>query len=445
MPKTIKLNNFVEGPVCAPSFGNTTPAKVQTVPNTGASNGASRPAVATTFRTELLTKEEKTKYKELAGLVDPPSKKALNTLLKLGVLLNNDSGDRTSVLDNLHKIAKNPRAEGLSNRNILYETIRSIANPLVITQQLGDIPPDYVKKVKAAEKSIEEVQSTQSGTCVAASAQFNMAMKQPAEYVRFVEGLSSPNMAVEKTIQLKNLADNTLDAVWLLNAFEIPFEAPDHFKSVKIKFKPDNNALLRAQIQTKHRDGYERSSVDVLMQSAFMQVASQQSYDSLSDKRAGKFNQNDKGLIEFEKTFLESITADENMISVTYQKIDEDGKLTGYETDFDTIKRQITDTLAAGKNLIIGYTQVDNENRVINGHEITIIGTRVENNGKLTFICTDTDDDKAETIEYSEDYLLPKIHHTALPKAIAEKDVLMVENWVEGLRSYKQMRNDAQG
>ena len=31
-------------------------------------------------------------------------------------------------------------------------------------------------------------------------------------------------MSVEKTIGLNNLADNTLNAVWLLNAFEVPYE-----------------------------------------------------------------------------------------------------------------------------------------------------------------------------------------------------------------------------
>jgi hypothetical protein len=413
--KTAKVNN------CPPvnrgvSFGNTLP------------NAA--PAAA--LRTQLSSKEEKAKYKELIGLVDPASRKPLHTMLKSGVLLNNNSNDRSTVLDNLYKIAQNPRAHGLSNRKILHETIQSLANPFVVTQQLGDIPAEY-------KRQAGDVSAVQSGTCVAASAEFNMAIKQPAEFARFVEGLSSPTMSVEKTIKLSNLADNTLDAVWLLNAFEIPYEARD-FDSVKVKFAPDKNALLRAQIQTTHHDPGERSSIDVLMQSTFMQVGSQQSYDSLPDKRAGKFNQNDKGLIEFEKTFLESIMEDKNKISVTYQIIDETGKLVGYETDFGTIKKHITDTLALGENLIIGYTQVDAQNRVVNGHEITIIGTRTDKSGKMIFICNDTDDEFLAPIEYGEDFLLPKIHHTALPKEIAQKDVQMVESWVECLRSYKDMK-----
>ena len=47
-----------------------------------------------------------------------------------------------------------------------------------------------------------------------------------------------------------------------------------------------------------------RSSIDVLMQSAFMQLGSQGTYNSLTDKRLGFLTSSDNtGLIEFEKTF----------------------------------------------------------------------------------------------------------------------------------------------
>ena len=164
-------------------------------------------------------------------------------------------------------------------------------------------------------------------------------------------------MSVKKTIKMNNLADNTLDAIWLLNAFEIPYEAHD-FDRATLKFAPDKNAIVRAFIQTVDKDRLERSPLDVLMQSTFMQVGSQQSYDSLTDKRAGKFNQNDKGLIEFEKTFTESVVEDKNKISVTYQTVDGNAKLIGYETSFDTMKKQITDALNLGENVIVGYTPV---------------------------------------------------------------------------------------
>lgn len=249
-------------------------------------------------------------------------------------------------------------------------------------------------------------------------------------------------MAVNKNIKLKNLADNTLDAVWLLNAFEIPYKA-NNFDEAELTFAPDKNAIVRAHIQTVDKDALERSSVDVLMQSTFMQVGSQQSYDTLTDKRAGKFNQNDKGLIEFEKTFTESVVEDKNKISVTYQTVDENAKLIGYETDFATMKKQINDALKLGENVIIGYTQVDGTNTIINGHEITIIGTRTDKNGKTVFICNDTDDNISRPVEYLEEYLLPKIHHAALPQSVIGDDVNITENWVQGLRTYKETKRQA--
>ena len=397
---------------------------------------------ASALRTELTSKDEKNKYNTLLKLLDRDSKKQLNFLLKTGALLNSQSNDNSSTLDNLYKIATTPRAQGLNNIVMLKDTIASIADPHVITQQFGNIPSQYKAQVASLENG-NDVNVEHSGTCVSASIEFNLADKHPAEFARFAEGLSSPSMSVQKTIKLNNLADNTLDAIWLLNAFEIPYEAKDFDKAV-LTFAPDKNAIVRAHIQTVDRDKLERSALDVLMQSTFMQVGSQQSYDSLTDKRAGKFNQNDKGLIEFEKTFTESVVEDKNKISVTYQTVDENARLVGYETDFDTMKKQITDSLNQGENVIIGYTQVDNNNTIINGHEITITGTKIGKDGKMIFICNDTDDNMSKAVEYSEDYLLPKIHHAALPQSVVANDVNLVENWVEGLKTYKELKKQAQ-
>lgn len=410
---------------------------------------------ASQLRTRLTTEDEKSKYNQLVKISDKQTRKNLDSLLKKGILLNADSNDKTSVLGSLYKIATTPRANGLNAGILVSETVATLNDPYKITQEFGDIPKEFENDVISAYKSTNakapsftaqnkanvpaETNVEHSGTCVAASEEFNLAQKMPAEFARFAEGLSSPNMQVQKNIKLANLADNTLDSVWLLNAFEIPYEMKD-FNNAKLTFAPDKNAIIRAKIQTVDKDPHERSCIDVLMQSTLMQVGSQQSYDSLTDKRQGKFNQNDKGLIEFEKTFTESVLEDKNKISVTYQTVDENAKLVGYETDMTTMKRQLIETLDKGENVIIGYTQVDDNNIIINGHEITIVGYKKNNDGKLTFICNDTDDGMSKAIEYNEDYLLPKIHHAALPHDIVQNDVKMVENWVEGLNSYKELK-----
>ncbi len=404
-------------------------------------------------RTELSSADEKQKYTELLQMVDKNTKKQIELLLKSGILLNSESNDHSTVLDNLYKMAKTPRAEGLSQEGILRDTIATISYPFIITQQFGDIPPEYRQKALAANTAgdtnlvkrfvdKQDIDVEHSGTCVAASIEFNLAEKMPAEFTRFAEGLSSPSMSVQKEIKLRNLADHALDAIWLLNAFEIPFET-NSFDSAVLTFAPDKNAILRAQIQTTNKDPLERSPLDVLMQSTFMQVGSQQSYNSLTDKRLGKFNQNDKGLIEFEKTFTESVVEDKSKLSVTYQTVDENARLVGYETDFDTMKRHLTSALDMGENVIIGYTQVDQNNIIINGHEITIIAYKCNPDGKLTFVCNDTDDNMTKPVEYTEDYLLPKIHHAALPESIVAGDLTVTPNWVEGLNIYKEMKNKA--
>lgn len=449
MVDSINKINYVNYNIVTPVKSNNNSSVTNPVMKTSTPTFSSSQAVST-LRTEFNSKSEKQAYTELLKHVDRNSRKQLDILLKTGVLLSSDSNDKSTVLDNLHKMATTPRAEGLDKKSILKDVISTISYPYVITQQFGDIPDKYKQKAISANTEDKtnyvdsyvahnDINVQYSGTCVAASIEFNLAKKMPAEFARFAEGLSSPSMSVEKTIKFSNLADNTLDAIWLLNAFKMPFET-NNFNSAKLKFAPDKNATIRAQIQTTNRDPGERSALDVLMQSTFMQVGSQQSYNTLTDKRQGKFNQNDKGLIEFEKTFTESIVEDKNKLSITYQTVDENARLIGYETDRDTMKRHLLTTLDMGENIIIGYTQVDRNNVIINGHEITIVGYKTQSDGKLVFICNDTDDNLSKPIEYDEDYLLPKIHHAALPQSVVAKDLNITPNWVEGLNIYKQMK-----
>ena len=437
---TVSKNPAQENPNAVPTF-------------TSAQNSPNLQNPQVQMRTELSGKEEKNKYTQVLSHLDKQGRKIIESLLKTGVLLDSNSNDNSTVLDNLYKIATEPRAQGLSSDVILKNTIATIAYPYIITQQFGDIPENYRQRAIEMNnhgksnlidinQGINDINVAHSGTCVAASTEFKLAKQLPAEFARFANELSSPKMCVEKTIKLNNLADETLNSIWLLNAFEIPWDKKD-FNVAVLKFAPDKNAILRAQIQTTNKDPYERTPLDVLMQSTFMQIGSQQSYNSLTDKRTGKFNQNDKGLIEFEKTFTESVVFDKNILSVTYQTVDENARLIGYETDLATMKKHLLTALDEKENIIIGYTQTDSNNIIINGHEITLVGYKKDNNGKITFICNDTDDDIPNLIEYSEDYLLPKIHHAALPKHIVEKDLNIVPNWVEGIDAYKQMKNAA--
>lgn len=400
-----------------------------------------------TFRTSLSTKEEKKEYNTLTKHLDKETKKMLHQLLKNGTLLKDNSNDKSTTLENLYKMVTTPRAEGMDADILLKHTIKTLSDPHIITQRFGDVPDEYkpevIDKLTNHSKNLIDRKVTEyelddmfSGCCVAASEEFNLAMNNPAEFARFAEGLSSPDMSVKKTIRLDSLSDKVLDAIWLLNAFEIPYEAKD-FNTTTITFAPDKNAIIRENIQEHHQDELERSPIDVLIQSTFMNIGSQQSYNTLNDKRGGKFSIKDKGLIDFEKTFIESVVQDKNITSVTYQKV-EDDHIIGYEADYNTVKDQLLETLNSGQNIVIGYTMTDENNYIEGGHEITITGARTDQNGQLIFICNDTDDDRPVAIEYPAAYLIPKIHHAGIPTEIAEKTMKQTESWVLGVREFNE-------
>ena len=437
--------------------------KVQTAPfpSQNTSTTSSAPAfraegyqTAVTVRTALTTKEEKKKFEEISEDLNQEYRKKLDFALKSGILLKNNSDDRSSVLDNLHKILKEDRDQGLDGKTILLECLDIIANPYVITQKAEDIPKEYKKQVIGLMTDLSEntndildaeyhLDNLHTGTCPTASVEFDLATKNPAEFFRMVEGLTSPKNEVYKAIDMDALSENTLDAVWLLNTFKTPHQIIDYKKAV-VKLKPDKNAIIRARIQNNHRDKGERGIIDVLMQSTMMQLGSQQTYESLTDKRApNAWTQDDGGLIDFEKTYVESIMENKNTTSVIYQKVDANGRLAGYEKDFAIIKKELLDTLAMGHNIIIGYTWPDpDNNNVLAGHEITIVGTKTGANGETIFICQDSDDEVDKPIEMSEKFLLPKIHHAGLPEEIASRDFQFEESWKVGLNEFNKMQGN---
>ena len=447
------VNIYQPAKITPKSFAKASMPEVTDKQNTTTPNFRAYTSTAT-VRTSLTTKDERKKYEDLSNELDLKYRKKLEFALKSGQLLKNNSNDKSSVLDNLHKIIKEERDLGLDNVTILKECLDILANPYVITQTCEDIPAPYKRQViglitnlsedpqKIAETKWE-LDNMHTGTCPAASIEFDLATKHTAEFFRMVEGLTSPKNEVVKTIKMDNLSEKSSDAIWLLTKFKTPHQMKD-FNTAEVLLKPDKNAIIRARIQNNYRDPKERSIIDVLMQSTLMQLGSQQTYDSLTDKRApNAWTQEDGGLIDFEKTYVESVVEDKNTTSVTYQKVDENGKLSGYEKDFGTIKKELLDTLKQGHNIIIGYTWPDpeNDNRLA-GHEITIVGHKVKPNGEGVFICQDSDDDIAAPIEMSEKELLPKIHHAGLPDDIASRDFQYKDSWEVGLDEFQEMKKE---
>ncbi len=384
--------------------------------------------------------DNNTKLKKINTYLDKESKIALERLKKNGILFDNKSDDGSTVLDNLYKIATEPRIKGLNSSSILKEVIKAIDKPSSITQKFGDIPDNIAQEIQneTGEEVNEKAKHVISSSCVVASMEFNLASRNPAEFARFASGLSSENYSVEKNLKMSDFSDGTASGLWMLREFNTENKIGKNWEDVSINIKPDRNAIVRARVQTSYKDKDERSCVDVLIQSALLNLGSQNTYNSITDERTGKFNPDNAGLTDFEKNFVEQVIFEQPKISVVYQNLDENGYLVGYNCEPDETKQHILKSLNAGQNVIIGYTHLDSQNKVDGGHEITIIGYEQDKQGKGYFICNDTDDNIDEPIKMAEDELLPLIHHAGISKeALSDKDII-VEPWREIIEEFQK-------
>lgn len=371
------------------------------------------------INTGLSSDAVKQKYTELSAVLEPETRVTLSGLLKSGILLNNNSNDGSTVLDNLHKIITEPRIRGLNPKTLATEAIEEIASPGKISQTFGDIPDSVSRAVfrhpELGVRSKEEMDiGRRSSCCVAASIEYNIACKTPAEFARMAAGLSSEDYSISKDLKLTDIAEKRDDAMWLLEKFKLPYEIDDN-DNIKVTIAPDRNAIIRARVQTSYRDEGERSSLDVLMQSALMNVAAQQSYDSLTDTRVGLFNDDTTGLTPIEKAFVEEVASGSSKVPVIYQAIGQDGTIQALSCDYQTMAQQLI-TAVQTDNVIVGYVNFNQAGQVIGGHEITIIDAGESPTGDLVFVCNDTADGDDEPIYILAQNLLPRLNHADLPK-----------------------------
>ena len=363
---------------------------------------------------------------------------AFNRLKKYGVLDNNSSNDGSTVLDNMYNIVTKERISGLSDKQILSEVIKALDNPFSITQKFGDIPNNVAKEISAemGKEVPKRAYNVQSSSCVVTSMEFNLAANKPAEFVRFAEGLSGKSYSVDKKVKLSTISDSTSNALYCLREFNTNSQI-NNWDDVTVRIQPDRNAIVRARVQSSYKDPGERSCVDVLIQSALLNLGSQNTYDAITDERTGKFNNDNTGLTEFEKNFVEQIVFETPKVSVVYQNLDDNAKLVGYAGRHDETKQHILNSLKLGQNVIVGYTHLDENKYVHGGHEITIIGYKEDENHRGYFICNDTDDGIDKPIIKYADEFIPLIHHAGIPKEALSKDDVVVEPWRQILDSYK--------
>ena len=414
------------------------------------------PILSMTVLNKLPDQASKDAYRAVYKATDAQGKADLKFLLDEGKLLANDADDATTTLYNIARIINEPRANGLDAKVVLNSTLRALANPYSITQDFGKLSPQVAASLMKNSNTnkmsqVVGLDSTQakavaftaqnqvqpalpqeydvkaSGTCVAASMEFNLADKRPAEYARYAADLTSPKMAVEENFKFNDIDNDNLAAMYWLEQFNIEYTADD-FEKGKVILRPDEAAIYRAVSQAQNRTEGTRSAVDVLMQSTFMQLGSARSYNTLTDIRTGGFNQSDRGLTEFEKSMAEAIVDDKGgKSSVTYQIVDDNAYLVGYNKDYQKTLMDMINSLKAGFNVIVGITETDSNAKITGGHEITIVGSKIGQDNKLYFICNDTDDGVNKPIEMAAEELIPKIHHAGIPNVILSKDQQTVQ------------------
>ena len=372
--------------------------------------------------------------------LDKTSLESLAKLQEKGILTDNSSNDGSTVLENLYKIATEPRIVGLDEKLILAEVIKALDNPYSITQKFGDIPKNVADEIsqETGKEFPKQAYNVISSSCVVASMEFNLASRKPAEFARFAQGLSGNQYSVEKKIHTSDISGGFAESLWKLREFNTNSKV-NSWDDLTINIQPDRNAIVRARVQTSYKDPNERSCIDVLIQSALLNLGSQNTYNALTDERTGKFNPDKSGLTDFEKNFVEEIVFEMPKISVVYQNLDENGYLIGYNCKPEETKQHILKSLELGQNVIIGYTHLDSNNKVDGGHEITIVGYEKDANGNGFFICNDTDDDIDQAIKISEDKLLPLIHHAGISQEALSKDDVVVESWREILDEFKMV------
>lgn len=392
-----------------------------------------------------LNDKEKIIYAKIYTSLDKKMRQKLERCLKSGKILDYQSNDNSSTLDNLYKILTTARTSEVNAKTILNECINIIDNPFIVTQVLEDIPEEYMdqaaeyvyseeNKERQQRKNIakdlnymreqilesgedkldkkqeikkikEKINNAESGTCVAASIEFAFATKYPAEFVRIIEGLSSERKEVKKFINCKkaNLTNYEIDI------FATPYIIKDGKKEFILR--TDEGAYILANIQKLYQDNDERSTIDILFQSLVFQIASQGTYNSITDKHSSIYNKKG-GLNINEEVYALKILTGRNIKDETY-RIYHNKKLSE-STNIKTVEQNIDNVLKQGNLVFIGVNCSDNKTIFTEGHEITIIGKQKLSDGKEYYVCKDSDEAGDKPLYKEKNKLLEKIINTCV-------------------------------
>ena len=338
-------------------------------------------------------------------------------LLTTGKLTQEKPAQTTTILESLNKILNENRAGEIDNLVLLKECIDLLENPYLVTQIAEDIPveyQDYFIKESAEIQNYRFIEDTQAlvrnlNTCAAASTEFALLTRNPAEFFSFIEGLTSENKEYKKIYSFDS--KNKQNIEHLLDLFKIDRKIINE-NTYEITIKADENAYYLANIQNKHKDQNERGICDILAQAAIMNLATRGGYNSITDTRLPNvLTQDREGLVSFEVEFVSNILM--NSKNWQNQKIYQDIDINGFivkRVESNVLKADIVDSLKSKGNIVIGYTFSEN-NQIFGGHEVTIVGECKNLANEKFIIIQDSDDDVNKPVLLPEKEFLSSIHH----------------------------------
>lgn len=402
-----------------------------------------------------LTPKQQVKYNIINKALDKKYREKLEKALKYGKLTE-DKSQSQSVLDSLHRILTTPRVKGLDGIKLVQECLDIMENPNIITQLAEDIPEEYltesakryydaIDKIELniqaqsynlrTAKNKEEVitkggslrQPTKQekekyieyelkhrwavGTCAAASIEYDLATKQPANFFALVEQLTSPKGKITKKNYIHPLHfifNTQATGLNTNNPAPIPIGQTDFTETIELK--ADEEAYYLAKIQNNHKDKHERSMIDILTQSMIMNLGSGNIYNSLTDRRKnGKvFELENSGLKANEVDYAKNVLTGNESYLAAYASYSPNGRTPLLSKKY--IKEQLLEAIKNGENIVVTYTTS------ACGHAITIIDYITNDNGEGFFVCQDSCNQNAKPEVYDEDFILSHIAHANYKK-----------------------------
>jgi hypothetical protein len=392
-------------------------------------------------------------YKALYQSANSTGRKQLTRLMKQGVLQDTSSDDGHTTLYHLYKTLNQQPGAGFVSNRLMHIVLKLLDRPYALTQKPATLLDPYADRLLAIDGSAtsqqrglkqvyapkphtkKDINIRKSYDCAAAATMYGMMDRQPSEFVRQVNGLTSPQRQFTKRVRLADmLPGDPAGSMQILQQAGIPFR-PDRPGEVVITVKAPAQVTLRALSDyEKVRSGViVRDAVQTLYQMTLIKLGAGKGFDEADDTMMNP-DGSDAGVglpgdqIDLMSTLIEGQGGTE---SVTVQVVNgkanpgpgEDPNrafLYGYSLPFEQTQALLLKSLKMGKMPMIGIMYNDEDGGFLGGHYLRLTGaTQDPNTQELNFVAVDSDDDNPLPVTMSARSLIPMINRIHLPVSVA--------------------------